>query len=297
MALAALLVPVGGLAHDSPEHVIETLTRRIEIRGRQPDLLWQRATEHRALGQTPAALDDLRQALQADPNFLPALTDLGRLRLAQGKSRLALRLIDRALLLAGSDAERAPLRMLRAEILAERGQDARALEEADAAIRAAPSLEPEWYLTRSRLQRRLGRPLEAVASLRAGTERTGSGVLECECLDAMIDAGLFDEARPGIASHLADSRWRSSWWVRRARIRLATGEISAAHEDLLAAIHELNDRLSGPLVDGELLAERGLAHALLGDQPLAKRDLARARKLGADGVAVERLVRALRSGS
>jgi tetratricopeptide (TPR) repeat protein len=267
----------------------------MEMVGERPDLLWRRATEYRVLGDLPAAGSDLKRALRLNPRYLSALTDLSRVQLAQGHHRRALWTLDRAFASVRDEAERAPLRMLRAEILVEAGNAAGALLECDRALRHAESAPPDWYLTRSQLQSRLGRFDEAIAGLKEAHERTGSAVLEVECIDAMIDGGRFGEALQRIEPILADVRWRASWLVRRARVRLAGGDISAAHTDLMAAIRELNGRLRSPHPDPGLLTDRGLASALLGDVAPARRDLAEARKLGADADTLRRLETALAS--
>lgn len=288
-----LFLPSAAWPHDSPEHVVEMLTARMQVTGARPDLLWRRATEHRALGDLAAAARDLKRALKMNPRFLPALTDLSRVQLAQGQCRRALWTIDRAFEFICDETGRAPLRMLRAEVFVENGSFEKALIECDRALRHADGMQLDWYLTRSQLQCRLGRFNEAVAGLKAGFELTGSAVLEVECIDAMIDAGRFDEALKGIEPILADSRWQASWLVRRARVRLATGEISSAHADLVAAIRELNQRLNSPRPDPTLLTDRGMASALLGDVAPARRDLSEAKKLGADADTVRRLEVAL----
>lgn len=291
--LAMLLFPLSAPAHDSPEHVVEMLTARMEIVGQRPELLWRRATEHRALGDLPAAARDLKRAIKMNPRFLPALTDLSRVQLAQGQRRRALWTIDRAFESVHDEPGRSPLRMLRAEIFTEGGDLEKALIECDRALRHADGTQLDWYLTRSQIQCRLGKFNEAVAGLKAGFELTGSAVLEVECIDAMIDAGKFGEALERIEPALADSRWQASWLVRRARVRLAAGDISSAHADLMAAIRELNRRLTGPRPDPSLLTDRGLASALLGDVAPARRDLNEAKKLGADADTVRRLEVAL----
>jgi tetratricopeptide (TPR) repeat protein len=216
-------------------------------------------------------------------------------QLAQGHRRRALWTIDRGFEFVRDEAGRAPLRMLRAEIFAESGDLEKALIECDRALRHREGVQLDWYLTRSQIQCRLGRLDEAIAGLKEAYERTGSAVLEVECIDAMIDAGHFDEALKRIEPVLADSRWQASWLVRRARVRLAGGDISAAHTDLMAAIRELNERLRSAHPDPGLLIDRGLASALLGDAAPARRDLAEARKLGADADTVRRLETALAS--
>jgi len=280
-------------AHDSPEHVIEWLTVRIHTTGKQADLFWRRAAEYRALGRLEAAASDLQQALKLEPSFVPALTDLSRVQLAQGKRRQAARTINRALALVPEEAERAPLRMIRADIRSADGDLEKALADCDCALRHASGIELDWYLTRSQIQCRLGRFKEAVAGLQQGFAQTGSAVLEVESIDAMIEAGLFTEALQRIEPLLADCRWQSSWLIRRGRVRLGTGDVAGAHADLLAAISELNQRLGGAHPDSSLLVDRGLAVALLGDVALAKRDLNAAKKLGAEGWALRRLELAL----
>ena len=292
-AFALAFLPTRASAHDSPEHVVEILTARMETVGQRPDLLWRRATEHRVLGNLAAASRDLRQALKSNPRFLPALTDLSRVQLEQGHRRRALWTIDRAFALVRDEPGRAPLRMLRAEIFSQASDPERALVECDRALRHATGPELDWYLTRSQIQCRLGKFNEAVAGLQRGFELTGSAVLEVECIDAMLDAGRFGEALEKIEPVLADTRWRASWLIRRARVRLGVGAVSAAHADLLAAIGELNGRLNRSRPDPALLTDRGLAYALLNDAALAHRDLTEAKKIGADAVALRRLEVAL----
>ncbi len=287
------LLPLGLLAHDNPEQVIEWLTARIDAAGKRPDLLWRRATEYRALSRLDDAVSDLKQAIKIEPGFLPALTDLSRVQLAQGKRRQALQTINRALALVREESERAPLRMIRAEIFTAFGQLNQALAECDSALQHSSGTELDWYLTRSQIQCRLGKFKEAVAGLQQGFEQTGSAVLEVESIDAMIEAGLFTEALQKIEPLLVDCRWRSSWLIRRARVELGLGDVGRADDDLLEAIRELNQRVSGPHPDSGLLAERGLAFALLGDASLAKRDLSAAKKIGADAWVLRRLELAL----
>lgn len=261
----------------------------METVGQRSDLLWRRATEYRVLGQLDAAARDLKAALKITPGFIPALTDLSRVQLTQGKRRQALATIDRALATVEDDAARAPLWMIRADVAVEAGNYEKALADCDRALQHASGNELDWYLTRSQLQCRLGRFNDAVAGLQRGFELTGSAVLEVESIDAMIEAGRHAEALKTIEPALADSRWRSSWLIRRARVRLGLGEISMAHDDLLAAIQEINSRLNPAHSDYGLLADRGLAYALLGDTVLGRRDLESARKLGADAWTLRRL--------
>jgi len=279
--------------HESPEHVIEMLTARIEAVGPRADLYWRRATERRALGQLDEASQDLRKAIKLKPDFLSAYADLSRVQMAQGKRRRAISTVDSALQQLKEDSERAPFLMLRAEIYSESDELEKALADCDRALNARGTVEVDWYLTRSQIQCRLGRFAEAARGLQWGFERTGSAVLEVEAIDAMIDAGWYSKALVKIEPMLADARWQGSWLVRRGRVRLGSGKISEGHEDLLAAIRELNSRLQSRQPDLFLLADRGLAYALLGDATLARHDLGTAKKLGGDAWTLRRLEVAL----
>jgi tetratricopeptide (TPR) repeat protein len=153
-------------------------------------------------------------------------------------------------------------------------------------------LNPEWYLARCQYQYRQGKFEAAAAGLRQGLARTGNAVLEAEWVDAAIDAGQFREVQPTIERGIAESRCRASWLIRRGRVQEGLGRISGAQTDYLDALAELNGRLGTRNADFTLLVERGLVYALIGDVPLARSDLSRARELGADDWAVSRLERA-----
>jgi tetratricopeptide (TPR) repeat protein len=293
LALLLLLLAPALPAHDSPEHVIEALTIRMEADGKQPDLLWERATEYRALGDLAAAASDLEQAVKARPDFVIAWQDLARIELARGNTKRASRTINRALRLATDEAGRAPSRMLRADIFCARGEFAKALQDCDVALQHATGAELDWYLTRAEIQRRLGKFEAAASGLKQAFDRSGSAVLEAEWIDALIDAGRYAQALEKIEPRLAQVRCQSSWLLRRARVRLARGDTRAAHQDLRSAISELSLRLGGAMPVPSLLADRGYAYALLGDAVLARRDLEAARKCGAEDSMLRRVEAAL----
>jgi tetratricopeptide (TPR) repeat protein len=162
-------------------------------------------------------------------------------------------------------------------------------------LRHSPNVELDWYLIRSELQTRLGRFADAARDLQEGFQRTGSAVLEVESIEAMIDAAQFDAALEQIEPLLADCRWRSSWLIRRARVRLGQGSVAEAQTDLAAAIQEINSRLRGAQPESGLLADRALAFALLGELEPARQDYTRAKKLGAEGAVLWRVGNLLRA--
>lgn len=283
--LFLLLVALPALTHDSPEHKITELSFQLARSRNSPTLLIERALEHRELGHLAEAAADLRAAYRLDSNLTVALKELALVQLADGKSEVALSTINAAVTNAGAPAD---FLMARAEIQTARAEYRAALDDCIAAFRQ-PTDNLEWYLLRAQLQRRLGQFGDCLAGLRDGFARTGSAVLEEEIVDAMIDAHEYKPALKKIERQLRDSRWHSSWLIRRARIRLALGQSKPARRDLTAAVSELNSRITRAASDVTLVIDRGTAHGLLENGSLAMADLALARTLCPDPFSIWRL--------
>jgi tetratricopeptide (TPR) repeat protein len=297
---AALFAGVGTLyAHDSPEHEIEALTAKMQTDGTNAALLARRASEWRALQKFDRALADLEQAAALDHASVTLRTEIARVQMAQQRYEPAQQTLAQALRLAADSVERASLHMQRAEVLEAKRDYALALKDCEQAFTIAAPM-PDWYLTRARLLAHSGQWSECARGLKAGFEQTGSIVLEIEWIEAMIDAGEFVEALARIEPHLAKARWKAGWLTRRGRAQAGMGRPLDARETLNTALSEIQRRLNTAKADAGLLAERGLAHALLENQAAAAHDLREARRLaGKSGVfapSIARLERVLRIG-
>ena len=112
-------------------------------------------------------------------------------------------------------------------------------------------------------------------------------------VEALVDTGDYEQARPIIEEKVAAARLKSSWLLRRAKLHQATGDQQAASADLEAAIAELNQRINPQNPDITLLVDRGIAFCMLDDRSAAKKDLVAAKKAGADRWATARLEKAL----
>jgi tetratricopeptide (TPR) repeat protein len=283
--LAVLLcgnAPFRAAAHEGPEHEIEELTERMKKSGESPDLLAERAVEYRLLGKLTEATNDLERAVVLDPGSMVIHRELARVLFLNGKPDDAIATIARGLRLRSDDAtEIASLRMLRAEILRSKKEYQKALEDCDSAL-ALHKDNPEWYLLRSEIQGRLKAHEKRLAGIEVGIKETGAGVLEIERVEALIDAGKYDPALRFIEAELQDSRIKSSWLIRRARVRLGKGQKAVAEEDLRAALAEIATRLNPKSPDLPLLLDRALALELLGDEREALRVYKEAREKGAE---------------
>jgi tetratricopeptide (TPR) repeat protein len=242
LLLLATCAATACFAHESPEHRVAELSSEMALAGKSGSALMQRAIEYRALGALDEAAGDLEAVLQLEPQSLDALKTLSEIQSEQGKTGLALQTIGRAIRLNPQDAS---LYFTRAVIYGGDGKDEAALADCERAF-AAHKGDLEWYLTRAQLQSRLGRFNECIAGLNEGLKLTGSAVLNVELIEALIDARKYHEALARIEPELKDTRLRSAWLLRRARVRLGLGKNSAAKEDLSAALEELNQRISSP---------------------------------------------------
>jgi|SRR5688572_1508541 len=289
--LGALWGGISASAHDGPEHDIEELTERISKEGATADLLLQRAVEYQVIKNVGAAIKDLELAEELEPGTPAILRELGRAYFATGKTNEALSTVTRGLASAVQGPERASLLMVRSEILRPRKEYEKALEDANEAIKVHPA-NVEWYLDRAQIHALLKKNKERVAGIEQGIKQTGSGLLEIELIDALIDDGQHKLALEKIEAELASSRIQSSWLIRRAKVRLATKQNDAAKADLEAAFKELNARMSGSAPDPSLLLDRGLIYDLLGDRDAAHKDYVQAKDRGITGEWINERIRA-----
>ena len=276
---SCLMLNPTALAHEGPEHEIDDLTARIKAEGESPDLLLQRAIEYNVLKNGAEAVKDLERALEFDSHSAAIQRELSRAYYSIGKTNEAFDAVSRGLKYASDGPEKASLLILRCEILRARKDYQKALEDADKAIREYPD-NAECYLTRSLLQQQLGLKKERLKGLEDGIKETGSGLLEAERVDALIDGGKAELALEKIEAELKESRLRSSWLIRRAKAQLALKNNAEAKADLKEAIEELNERIGRFAHDPLLLADRGVAHELLGKKDEAKKDYEEAKKRG-----------------
>ena len=294
--IAALWIGIvsAAQAHHGPEKVIADLTERMETQGKTPVLLYRRATEYRILLDYEKAVKDLRAALELQPKFAGAWEMLAEVFLRQEKLKDSKEAAIEGVAIS-SGRERAACRMMLARALRASGEIRQALESCDAAFEDFEARDIDWYLIRGALQRTLGNHADRISGFERGYAKTRSTVLRIAALEAKIEGGRAEEVLPEIEEQLASSRLKSSWLLRRARANLALKREAFAREDLAAAIEELSTRIRPKRPDVTLVADRGLAHALLGNTDAAKADLKLARDNGATEWMLELLVEILES--
>jgi tetratricopeptide (TPR) repeat protein len=273
-AASLSLFPTFAGGHNDVSETIRALTSRL-AENPSARLYYQRATEFRALREKEHAIEDLRSALKLNPGFRAAKISLIR---ELGKS-------DEALAMAtvyttdhhnaGSGVEAT---YLLTRVLHLRGENETALILCKKIQDLSKNHEPGIDILHAEVLLDLQRPAMASRVLKDAWKRTNSIVLRNNWIDTALTAGETREVLPVIEKELSSSRFRSSWLIRRARAALIHGDQEQADSDLRAALAELTPRIRPDRPDLTLIADRGLAHALLGQTPKAKADLSLLQK-------------------
>lgn len=283
LMLLSNLLPLPLLhAHHDTEKMIALFTRRMESGEANAELYFRRAVEYRVLRQYAKAEADLQQALKIDPNYTSAHRELAHLLAKKGEKRLAIQSARQAIHASGDINERSGAMILLARLLGASGQPETALRHCRDAFTLDPAGKVEWYLLHAELLDTLNRENERPEILAAGYTATHSIVLRNAWIDALLDAGRYSTALPVIEQELSESRLKSSWQLRYARAQIGLGLRTDANKTLTLCLEELATRIHPERPDISLIAERGLAHALIGQIDAARQDLAQARAAGAD---------------
>lgn len=283
--LLLLTAAAAGRAWSDPGHEITVadLTAQIAKTPEIPELYFQRAWNYREMGKPVEALADFRKTLSLNPAFLPASRELARDEAANGKLAEGIDRLRQAIAAAppsqkfhvpGCDS-------VLADLLLKNGKNQEALQAAEDGLHRSPDLLLDLCLLRAEAQRRLGRHDDRIRDLSQAMSKIRSFVLKEKWYDAMIEAGRGREILPEIEEELANTRYQASWLIRRARIRLLSGDRPGAETDLHTALDEIESRLRPQNPDLSLLCERGSVHALLGNRSAAQKDLESARAQGA----------------
>ena len=275
---------VGAHGHHDPVSEAAALTQEMRVKGATVEALCERARLWRTLRKLDLAINDLSQASELDPSSVSVNHQLAQAYYADGQLKPAFATLEKGLLIAKKDEDKAALFMMRASIYLLWKSYSKAVSDCHAAFEALPGHRRiEWYLRRAYAQRMAGSFQGCVQGLKEGHKATGSIVLYTQWVDALIDADQYDEALAEIAEQLPGLRFGASWRIRRARALQGLDRDEEARADLKFALEELNQRIvpEAEYPDITLLGDRGLAHLLVGNRKEARRDYERAKDAGA----------------
>ncbi len=275
--------------HHQPGVTIEMLTEQIKATPDQAELYFQRGSELLYQRRLDEALADFQKSMEINPEFLPSCRLRAQVMAEKGQTDEALKLITESIQRVAKKAAEEenlaywlqPCYCQQAALLLLKNDPEKALQALDSAGKLRWSPDLDLYRLRGECLRMLGRNDERIAELKAAYDKTGAILLRNEWLEAQIEGGKHETALPYVLTEMENARLKSSWLIRRGRIYLLQDKKAEALEDLKAAVQELDGRLTMEDPPFILLLDRGLAHALSGNQEAAAKDFARAKDLGA----------------
>jgi tetratricopeptide (TPR) repeat protein len=183
---------------------------------------------------------------------------------------------------ATTQREKSSAMILLARMLLNAEEPLEAIKYSSTAFKLNPNGKLEWYLLHARLLGELKRDNERPEILRKGYQLTGSIVLRNAWIDSLLECKKYETALPIIEKELISSRLKSSWKLRRAKAYIGIGKINDAMNDLRMCLKELDQRIHPKKPDMTLIADRGMANALLGNIEAAKNDLSHLIHIGAE---------------
>ncbi len=281
-ALLFVVLASHATSHHDTKALIEQLTKRINSGESTAENYYKRAIEYRVLGQLEEAENDLKIALKHNANFTLARREITRILSKKSMHKLAILSAEQVITNAITQREKSSAMILLAQMLYNAGEPLEAIKYSSTAFKLNPNGKVEWYLLHARLLGEIKRNNERPEILRTGYQLTGSIVLRNAWIDSLLDCKQYETALPIIEKELISSRLKSSWKLRRAKAYIGTGKNNAAMNDLRTCLKELDQRIHPKNPAMTLIADRGLANALLGNIGTAKNDLARLIHIGAD---------------
>lgn len=280
---------------------IADLTRAIELDPRNAEALASRGLAYASRGEIAAGTRDIEAAIAADPRNAMALQARGFLARRAGAPADAISAYTSALQLNPNDASALGGRASAYHAV---GDEDRALADSEAALRLQPNAV-DLYLLRANIYRRRGDLARAAAeaeALRVAMPDTAFAQVTAARIfaatnrpdDAMraFDRAIEIDPQPYVYLNRAQSRPLSDVQQRFAdadaalqldpnsaeALTFRAGQFSA-QRDYQSAIRDLSAAVRGDPENAMLLVQRGVNHALAGQQALAEADFAAARAL------------------
>ena len=289
-SIAALLISMPAYGHDSPAHVIEALSERIECQGATARLLISRAYEHQSLGNWDAGAADFSAALELEPRSHSAIIGCAEAFLQLDTLPQAESMAQRGLALDEDPSVKSPFYALLARVFARQHNWLDALNAWRGALRS-PQPEIDWFLGEEECLSRLGRHLDRVEALAQAMNRNPSVVLYRAWIRALVNAGEVETASLEIERGMAQSRWQSSWLLLRAQVHGQNQRFFEQQADAATALTEIQSRLNLERPDPYLVLEAARSLTLMGEREQALDYLEIARNLGVSESDLNTLIR------
>ena len=255
IAIAALFAGTSGVfAHGDLSEAIDVLSKVIATSPPDAGLFLRRAEFHRMHADWPAAEADYAAARRIEPQMDGVTFGRAQMRLAQGRERDGLKLLDEFLVKRPEHAEG---RAIRAALLEKRGDWKKADSDLAAAVASSP--EPHYATTRAGLLERHGRASTAARCLEEASRAHGRlPVIEQQALEIEARAGLIDSALRRVDDLIAREPRLDIWLAIEARLLEKAGrapEVRAAWQSADTAFERVPEERRASEFNRKLVAE------------------------------------------
>ncbi len=215
-----------GFGHGDLQEAIDAVSKVIAQSPGDAELYLRRGELHRMHEEWAAAEADYAQARTIQPEMEVTTFGLAQMRLAQGREKDGLKLLDDFLAKRPMHPE---ARALRAGVLEKRGDWKKA--DGDLVAAAASSPEPHYATARAQLLERHGQAGAAARCLdEASAARGGVPVLDQEALEIEERAGLTEAALRRVEGFIARESRADIWLARKAQILEKAGRAPEARD-------------------------------------------------------------------
>jgi tetratricopeptide (TPR) repeat protein len=218
-------------AHGDMHERIEGLTRQISQHPDDAVLYLRRGQLYMQHEEFEAAEADYVEAETRRADSAALQLARGQLQLAQGNAASACAHFDRFLQQEPTHVE---ARLARAAARVHLKAFADAVDDFNAALKVAPTPEPEWFIDRARALASIQPPRyeEAIKGLDEGLARLGTEVvtLILAAVDLEIKAGRVDQALARLDRAASAAARQESWVLRRGDVLAQAGRVTAAKE-------------------------------------------------------------------
>jgi tetratricopeptide (TPR) repeat protein len=254
-----------GWAHESPNSAIDKLSHIMATSGPTPELLVERAYEYRSIGELHLAEMDLKFSIYKSPDYDAAYVALAKLYLHDKKPEKALDAVIKGAHYTLDNGVEAHLNALAAECYERMGNTEKALNAISKALLYSDT-ELNWILTKCRVLKTLDRHKERVQISRKAFKANGAVVLGIELIESLTDAHAYDECLELINGYIAKRRFKAEWYLRRAEVYRAMGDLSRMQADGNLAVVELLGRIESIKPAMHLYEDLLRAYTLVGNE-------------------------------
>jgi len=257
-------------AHPAPTERIESLSKQLATSAVHTYALIDRGYEYLSIYRYREALSDFQLASALEPQQLESLLGECKAHLAMNESTAVIQKLQMALLKPTLEASCKNSMLVLLSLAYEKEQSWQKVLAITKSLVVQNNVNIDTLLRHSLALHKCQKHSERRDFLIQARVLHSSVLLDHDYIDTLIDLQQWDEALPLVEAKCTASRWKSSWWIRRAQIYFGLHQDAAAKQDLSKSLEELLARLNQNNLRYDLWIERALTLDMLDRRDEAK---------------------------